>query len=101
MERTSLSKLKDSRLALVLAIELVALVPFMTKIVNGRAYVLWSHYILRPCFYLSICLLVVGLILGLRIKNRRLGLLAVILFSIPMFLLPILEITIITCIHGY
>jgi hypothetical protein len=98
----SLSKLKDSRFALMLlAIEVVAFCPFIAKVLEGRAVVFWSHYGVRPYFFGAPGLLGIGVILALCLKNRSVGTAAAIIFSIPMFLLPFFEIVIITSMSGF
>jgi hypothetical protein len=102
MERMSNSKLKDFKFALtLLAVEVVALCPFIAKAFQGRAIVFWSHYGVRPYFFSALGLLCIGMILALFLKNRSFGIAAAIIFSIPIFVLPFFEIGIITSMPGF
>jgi cellulose synthase/poly-beta-1,6-N-acetylglucosamine synthase-like glycosyltransferase len=85
----------------LLAIEVVAICPFIAKALEGRAVVFWAHYGIRPYFFGALALLSVGIILAFLLKNRSVALVVAAILSIPIFVLPFLEMGIITSMPGF
>ena len=86
---------------LLIAIETTALLPLLVKVSTGRAYVFWSHYGLVKYFWFAIAAACLGLILALRLKNHKAGILAAAFLSLPIFLLPFFETAIIVSMPGF